>query len=444
MAVRGLAMARKIEKVAVLGGGTMGAGIAGLCAEKGLPVLLLEIDAAAAEAALERIVSGRPPAIDTPGAEKNITTGTFDDDLEKLADCDWICEVVVENLGIKRKLLARVEAARGEGSIVTTNTSGIRLSSIAEGMPERLRRDIAVTHFFNPVKVMRLLELVPGPDTDPDVIPTLADFARDVLGKGPVFAKDTVNFIGNRIGCFWILAGLHLGGDVRKAGRLDIETIDAVMSSPVGVPATGLYGLVDLIGLDVMDLVAKNMATNLPSGDRGHAFASLPEAEAKMLAAGQLGRKSGGGFYRLVKADDGSRSKEVFEPETGTWRPAREVELAGELRRADTLFFAEGPEAEFANDVMLRTLIYAAGLVPEIADDIVNIDRAMRWGFGWRMGPFQLLDAIGPEKIVARLEKEGRELPKMLAVLNAAGAPSFYRGDEFLGVDGAWHAVPAE
>jgi len=430
--------------VAVLGGGTMGGGIAGLCADRGLDVLLLEISREAAEAARTRIVSGRPPAIDTAEAAARISVGTFDDDMARLAECDWICEVVVENLEIKQSLLKRVEAARKDGSIVTSNTSGIPLKAITEGMPERLRRDVAVTHFFNPVKVMRLVELVPGEATAPDVIPTLASLMRDRLGKGPVFAKDTVNFIGNRVGCFWILAGLHVGAGMRRAGKLDTETMDAVMSAPVGVPSTGLFGLVDLIGLDVMDLVAQNLAANLPAGDACLPYAKLPEAEAGMLAAGQLGRKSGGGFTRMVKADDGSRMREVFEPEAGTWRPAREVDLAGPLRRVETLFFADGPEGDFVRDVMGATLTYAAGLVPEIADDIVNVDRAMRWGFGWKMGPFELLDAIGPERIIARLEGAGEVVPKMLAVLKAAGAPTFYRGNEFLGVDGKWHAVPAE
>lgn len=438
-------MTREIKKVAVLGGGTMGGGIAGLVAEAGFDVLLLEINREIAETAKARLTTGRPPAIENPEAARRVSIGTFDDDLGAIADCDWICEVVVEDLAIKRSLLARVEAARKDGSIVSTNTSGIPLSAITEAMPDRLRRDVAVTHFFNPVKVMRLVELVPGADTAVDVIPSLAAFCGGVLGKGPVYAKDTVNFIGNRIGCFWMLAGLHIGGEMRERG-LDPETMDALMSAPVGIPATGLYGLIDLVGLDVMDLVAKNLAANLPKGDACMPYASLPKAEADMLERGQLGRKTGGGFYKLIKNDDGSRSKEVFEPDTGTWRAAREVTLAPELSSAETLIGAPGIEGEFARSVMGATLAYAADLVPDIADDIVNIDRAMRWGFAWKEGPFELIDCIGAAKFAALLEAAGKPVPKMLNVLKSAGSSSFYRNDgtEYFGTDGAYHLFPGE
>ncbi|MFV2093087.1 MAG: 3-hydroxyacyl-CoA dehydrogenase family protein, partial [Hyphomicrobiales bacterium] len=340
-------MTRKIKKVAVLGGGTMGGGIAGLVAEKGHEVVVLEISREAAEAAKARMVSGRPPAVESQEAADRVSIGSFDDDMDLIADCDWICEAVVEDLAIKQSLLARVDAVRKDGSIVSTNTSGIRLGDIINGLPERLARDMAVTHFFNPVKVMALVELVPGVSTAADVIPSLAAFCGDVLGKGPVYAKDTVNFIGNRIGCFWMLSGLHIGGEMRARG-LSTETMDAVMSAPVGIPPTGLYGLIDLVGLDVMDLVAKNLAANLAPGDAGLKYATLPQAEAQMLARGQLGRKSGGGFYKMIKNDDGSRDKETFDPEKNTWRPAMDVALAKDLSSAEALLFPSrdepGPE----------------------------------------------------------------------------------------------------
>lgn len=438
-------MTRTINKVAVLGGGTMGAGIAGLVAEKGHEVIMLELTREVAEAAKDRMINGRPPAVESNEAASRVSVGAFDDDLDKLADCDWICEVVVEDLAIKQSLLTRVEAVRCEGSIVSTNTSGIPLRDITQGLPERLRRDIAVTHFFNPVKVMRLVELVPGTDTDADVIPSLAAFCGGVLGKGPVYAKDTVNFIGNRIGCFWMLAGLHNGKASRAAG-LDIETMDALMSGPVGIPPTGLYGLVDLIGLDVMDLVAKNLSANLPQGDIGLKFASLPDEEAAMLGSGQLGRKTGGGFYKLIKNEDGSRTKQVFVPTSGQWREAREVSLSPGHSNLETLYFAGDASGEFIANVLGETLLYAADLVPDIADDLVNVDRAMRWGFAWAEGPFQLLDRIGPQKIIADLQAKGQALPKMLEVLRQTGAAGFYSADgqNYLGVDGAWHMVPPE
>jgi len=435
-------MTRKIEKVAVLGGGTMGGGIAGLVAQKGHEVVLLEVSREAAEAAKARMVSGRPPALETPEAIARVSTGSFDEDLDNIADCDWICEAVVEDLAIKQNLLTQVDGARKDGSIVSTNTSGIPLRDIAAGVPETLQKDLAVTHFFNPVSVMRLVELVPGDETDADVIPSLAAFCSSVLGKGPVYAKDTVNFIGNRIGCFWMLAGLHVGGAMRRRG-LTPETMDALMSVPVGIPPTGLYGLVDLVGLDVMDLVAKNLQTNLPAGDVGLKFASVPPAEAEMLARGQLGRKTGGGFFKLIKHEDGSRSKEVFDPEANDWRPATDVTLDAESSQIETLMFADSIEGEFMAGVMGATLLYAADLVPDIADDIVNVDRAMRWGFAWKDGPFQLLDRIGPQKLISQLEARGQSLPKMLMVLKSAGASTFYRKNdtEFLDTSGRWRAV---
>ena len=341
-------------------------------------------------------------------------------------------------------MFARLEPLRRDGSVLSTNTSGIPLRDVVAGMPERLGRDIAVTHFFNPVKVMRLMELIPGEETTADVIDAFAAFCGGRLAKGVVYAKDTVNFIGNRIGCFWMLSGLHKAKAALDAG-LDMETIDLLMSQPVGLPPTGLYGLIDLIGLDVMDLVAKNLEINLPADDAGRAFTRFPEAEARMLARGQLGRKTGGGFYRVTKQDDGSRLREVFDLTAEDWRDARAPADAGHAD-ATALLFADDAAGGFAWELMGGALLYAAGLVPEISDDIVNIDRAMRWGFAWRQGPFEMLDALGPDRVIDRLKSEGTALPAMLQVLSVAGAASFYRADgtEFLGRDGAFAAVPPE
>jgi 3-hydroxyacyl-CoA dehydrogenase len=436
---------RRIDAVAVLGGGTMGCGIAGACAQAGCNVLLLDISAEQAEKALDRIVNGRPPAIDDPAAAERIAVGTFDEDLARIADYDWICEAVIEDLATKRALIERLEPLRRDGSVVSTNTSGIPLRDITAGMPARLRRDIAVTHFFNPVKVMRLMELVPDVDTTPDVIEALAEFCGSRLGKGVVHAKDTVNFIGNRIGCFWMLKGLHDAKAARGEG-LSMEMVDALMSGPVGLPSTGLYGLIDLIGLDVMDFVARNLDANLPADDRGRAYTSFPPEEQAMLACGQLGRKSGGGFYRMLKTDDGGRRKEVFDLDRGDWRPAVEVEIDAAHGAAPELVFADDAGGRFAWSLMVGTLCYAADLVPEISDDIVNIDRAMCWGFAWRRGPFELLDEIGPSRVAARLQSDGARVPAMLEVLRDAGGERFYRanGEEFLGRDGAYRPVPGE
>ncbi len=437
-------MTTKINSIAVLGGGTMGLGIAGLCAQNDRKVMILDISMEAAGKSLERIVNGRPPAVDDPEKVDNITLGTFENDLEKIVDYDWICEAVIENLETKRDLFTRVEPLRKEGSVISTNTSGIPLKDIIEGMPDRLRRDIAVTHFFNPVKIMRLMELVPGEDTDPAVIDSLAAFCGGVLGKGVVFAKDTVNFIGNRIGCFWMLMGLHQAQQALEDG-LSMETIDALMSKPVGLPPTGLYGLIDLIGLDVMDLVGKNLAVNLPAGDMGVDFTSFPDAVKALLERGQLGRKTGGGFYRMIKNDDGSKTVEAFDLIAGDWRLSEKPQLDDAHATLEGLF-VDDAQGRFSWAMTSAVLSYAADLIPEIADDIVNIDRAMRWGFAWGRGPFEMIDALGPQRMMDRLKEEGRHVPKMLQVLTDAGAQTFYRNDgaEYLGQDGNYHQTPAE
>ena len=435
-------MTRKIDAVAVLGGGTMGSGIAGACAEAGCRVLLLDVTHEAARKALDRIVNGRPPAVDTPQAAGRIELGSFDD-LAKIADYDWICEAVIEDLDTKRALFGRLEPLRRDGSVLSTNTSGIPLRSISEGMPDRLRRDITVTHFFNPVKVMKLMELVPDADTTQDAVDALAGFCGGRLGKGVVHAKDTVNFIGNRIGCYWMLAGLHKARAALEQG-LDMEMVDALMGVPVGLPSTGLYGLIDLIGLDIMDFVAKNLDRNLPAEDAGRAWLEFPSAEREMMARGQLGRKTGGGFYKLIKHEDGSRSKETFDLLSGEWRAS--VEAAPGHADAKSLLFAGDVEGRFAWACLGGALAYAAGLVPQISDDIVNVDRAMRWGFAWKKGPFQLLDEIGPSEVITRLEQEAHLVPHMLAILRDVGAEGFYcdGGKEFLGTDGKYHSVPAD
>ena len=433
----------EINKVAVLGAGTMGSGIAGVCANVGCDVLLLDLEQSACDSAKERLAAGRSPVIQDPQALEKIQTGSFDDDLEKLADYDWICEAIVENVDIKRELFEKVEAVRNDGSIITTNTSGIPLRDIYRDMPTRLQQDIAVTHFFNPVHIMKLVELVPGEETKPQVITTLADFLGNTLNKGVVYAKDTVNFIGNRIGCMWMLSGLHIAENAMREDGLNIETVDALMSAPVGLPATGLYGLVDLIGLDVMYNVGKNLEINLPQEDVGRNFVNFTESVQKLYERGQLGRKTGGGFYKLTRHDDGSKSMEVFDLQNDRWRPAEKPVLSDQEDNISKLFTSDSAAGRFVREVMTTTLCYSADLVPEIADDIVNIDRAMRWGFGWKNGPFQLIDELGAQNLGKRLEEDGKSPPKMLKLLLDSGESSFYRneGKEFFGTDGKWHAV---
>ncbi len=432
-------MTRRIESVAVLGCGTMGSGIAAASAAAGCRVLMLDLTTESVERAVDAVDADHRHLVET---------GTLEGDLAKIADYDWVCEAIVEDVGIKRELLARVEPLRRDGSVISSNTSGIPLRDITAGFDERLRRDVAITHFFNPVQVMKLFELVPGEETELEVIEAFAEFGASKLGKGVVHAKDTVNFIGNRIGCFFMLSGLHLAKPLLEAGMTQ-ETVDAVLAKPVGLPPTGLYGLIDLIGLDVMDLVGKNLAVNLPEGDAGRDYTAFPPAEQAMLERGQLGRKAGGGFGRVVKLDDGAKKRETFDLVSETWRDAVEPDLAGVPGDLGEVLFADSDHGRLAWEVFGGTLRYAADLVPEIADDVVNVDRAIRWGFNWALGPFELLDALGPDRVIARIEAEGAPLPEMLQVLRDAGAAGFYRTSadgaaEYLTTDGGWAAVPPE
>lgn len=430
-----------IRSVAVIGGGTMGSGIAAAAAAQGRAVTILEYDEARAAKARERTLAAAKDDAERAAIALRLEVLTLDQGDAALAGADWLCEAIIEDLEAKRALFRRIGPLRKPGSVISTNTSGIPLAAISAGFPERFRRDLVVTHFFNPVRVMRLLEIVPGADTDLAVVEALAGFCRDVLGKGVVHAKDTVNFIANRIGCFWMLSGLHKAKPYLEQG-LTPEEIDALMGEPVGLPSTGLYGLIDLIGLDVMDFVGRNLADNLPDGDVGLSYTAFPDAELALLRRGQLGRKSGGGFYRVVKGDDGSKRKEIFDLAADSWRDWKPA--ATQAIDAADLLFSDGPSGRFAWDLLGETLLYAADLVPEIADDPVNIDRAMRWGFNWKRGPFELLDHLGPERVIARLEGLGRPLPRLLAVLKDSGASSFYRDGRYLGCDGTYHPVPAE
>ena len=435
---------REISSVTVLGAGTMGTGIAAACAAAGCKTVLLDVSDELAQRGKESMLAGRAPMLDDPDSANLVSIGGFDDSLDLASESDWICEAIVEDLEAKRKMFSRLEQIRKPGSIVSTNTSGIPLRSICEGMPEQFRKDVAVTHFFNPVKVMRLLEVVPGEDTQADVI----DFPGFHLPETDsvrewVYAKDTVNFIGNRIGCFWMLAGLHKGGEAQRKG-VSIEKADALMSAAMGIPSTGLYGLIDLVGLDVMGLVAANLDSNLPADDAGRAYLKLPVVEQGMLDSGQLGRKTGGGFYRMLKNEDGSRQKQMYEPALkflGQCFRCRGLTAICEHLRSKLAMRVNSCGVWFQKRFAMQRI-----LIPEISNDIVNVDRAMRWGFNWKKGPFELLDELGPKAVIDRLQSEGRRIPNMLALLDSSGSDRFYSdcGEKFFGLDGDMHSIPAE
>ena len=409
-------MNSNINSIAVLGAGTMGAGIAALAADKDCKVLLLDISNEAAQKGKDSMISERNPMLTDPSKINNVEIGTFENDFELIKNYDWICEVVVEKLDIKRQIFEKIEKYRKDGSIVSSNTSGIPLRDITENMPDRLLSDVCITHFFNPVKVMKLCELIPGEKTKPEILNSLSIFLQDILNKGVVNAKDTVNFIGNRIGCYLILKGLHQGKKARESGLIQ-EEIDSLMSRPIGLPPTGLYGLVDLIGLDVMHSVGKNLAINLPNDDKGLKYVNLPTEEQNMFYSGQLGRKTGGGFYRIQKLDNGEKKKEVFDL---------------------SMMLEDTEQGNYIWQVMGSTLAYAADLIPEIAEDIVNIDRAMRWGFAWSKGPFEMLDAIGPNNFINKCKKNNISIPKMLQILYESENNTFYKDGKYLTKEGIY------
>ena len=416
------------RNIAVIGAGTMGSGIAAQIANAGHQVLLLDLAArdgaekAPAEMAIDRLLASDPPQLMHKRNAGSITTGTISDDFDKLADCDWIIEAVVERLDIKKDLYARLHATIGPDCIVSSNTSTIPISLLVEDMPADFRKRFAITHYFNPVRYMRLLELVRGADTEDAVIDRLADFNDRVLGKGVVRCADTPGFLGNRVGVF----ALQVGIDEAMRNALTIEQADALMGRPMGIPKTGVFGLYDLIGIDLMVDVVASLRSILPEGDAFHAVGGENAMISAMIADGFTGNKGRGGFY--MTGDDGS---EMARPLTGAgaaladWRPAssdlpdaavRAADAAA-TRREPLLELLDGNDgcARFSRRVLGRVLAYAASLVPDVTSSPQDIDDAMKLGFNWQRGPFEMIDAIGPSRMAALLKEADLDVPPVLA-----------------------------
>ena len=416
------------RNIAVIGAGTMGSGIAAQIANAGHQVLLLDLAArngaekSSAEMAIDRLLASDPPQLMHKRNAGSITTGTISDDFDKLADCDWIIEAVVERLDIKKDLYARLHATIGPDCIVSSNTSTIPISLLVEDMPADFRKRFAITHYFNPVRYMRLLELVRGADTEDAVIDRLADFNDRVLGKGVVRCADTPGFLGNRVGVF----ALQVGIDEAMRNALTIEQADALMGRPMGIPKTGVFGLYDLIGIDLMVDVVASLRSILPEGDAFHAVGGENAMISAMIADGFTGNKGRGGFY--MTGDDGS---EMARPLTGAgvaladWRPAssdlpdaavRAADAAA-TRREPLLELLDGNDscARFSRRVLGRVLAYAASLVPDVTSSPQDIDDAMKLGFNWQRGPFEMIDAIGPSRMAALLKEADLDVPPVLA-----------------------------
>ena len=443
-----------IRRVGVLGSGVMGSGIAAHVANAGVPVVLLDIVPegandrnALAASAIARMVKTKPAPLMDPANAKLITPGNLEDDLGLLADCDWICEAVVENVAAKHAIYAKVDGVRRAGSILSSNTSTIPLATLLEGMPAGLAADFAVTHFFNPARYMRLLEIVAGPETRADAIETLHVFADHRLGKEVVFCKDTPAFIANRIGIFWSTVAMAEALDM----GLSVEEADAIVGRPMGIPKTGIFGLMDLTGIDLAPHINESMLELLPADDPFREVfdpeGALAKLIARMIEEGNTGRKGKGGFYRLAQ-HNGARVKEARDLVTGEYRIADKprFESVDAARRGGLRALVEHPDkgGQYAWRVSRQVLRYAAALVPEISDDIVAIDRAMRTGYAWKQGPFEQIDALGPAWLAERLRADGLPVPKFLDV---AGDRPLYREDgatvRYLGVDNAYHDIVA-
>jgi 3-hydroxyacyl-CoA dehydrogenase len=441
-------MQRRIEKAVVLGAGTMGSRIAAHLANAGVPCVLLDIvpanlpaEVPSAErnkivrAGLEAARKSKPAAFFTPSLADKIAVGNFEDDLARCAEADWIIEAVAENLEIKRKLLGRVAQFRKPGAMVTTNTSGLPVHLIAEGMSEEFQQHWAGTHFFNPPRYLKLVEVIPGPKTLGEVVGSLSEFCDRRLGKGVVIAKDTPNFIANRIGTFSMLNALRLMGTL----GMTVEEVDACTGPAVGWPKSATFRTADIVGLDVLVHVVKNIYETAPNDESRDKY-RVPALLEEMVKRGWLGDKTGQGFYKKVR---GAAEKEILALDVNTmeYRPRQKAKFASlEMGKAieDTrerlrtlvgplLDGQKGDKAQqFIWGGLSEMCLYAARRVPEISDNLADVDRAMRWGFGWELGPFEMMDAVGVKAFATQVQKEGRAISSVVEKVLSTGREGFY------------------
>ena len=446
-------MDKTIKKAGVVGAGVMGATIAAQLANVGVETLLLDIVPPQmteedkkkgltpesvkfrnklAEGGVQTALKSKPASFYVPENAKLINIGNLEDDLDRLKEVDWIVEVVVERLDIKKVVFEKIDSVLTPGTIVTSNTSGIPGKAMVEGRSENFRKHFAITHFFNPPRYMKLLEIVPVSDTLPEVVETLADFCERVLGKGIVYAKDTPNFVANRIGIYSLLSVIR---NMMKLG-LPIEVVDELTGPVVGNPKSATFRTADLVGLDTLVHVANNVYEGAP-GDEQRDMFKVPDFINQMVAKKLLGEKSKQGFYK--RAEEGG--KKVFlsiDYKTLDYTPQQKARFAslegaknipGTAGKIKSLYLADDLAGQLTFRTLSETLIYAANRIPEIADDIVNIDNAMKWGFARRLGPFESWDAIGLPKSVEMMKKAGYVIPSWVQEMVDSGKTSFYKRD---------------
>jgi 3-hydroxyacyl-CoA dehydrogenase len=440
-------MAKPIRRVGVIGAGVMGAGIAAHLANAGVPCLLLDIvppnltdaekgDRAArnrfSQGGLDKAIKSRPAAFFHKSAARLVSVGNTEDDLEKLADCDLVVEAVLERLDIKQALFARLEKILKDDAIVASNTSGLRIVDMMQGRTENFRKHFLVMHFFNPVRYMKLLELVVGPDTDPAVLERVRHFGADTLGKGIVMGKDTPNFVGNRIGVQAMMATIHL----MVSEGLTPEDVDAITGAPMAHPKSASFRTADMVGLDTFVHVANNCYEALVGDEERDTF-KVPAFILEMTKQKLLGDKTKAGFYKKDKAKG---TNETFDHTTLAYRPKGGDEaiiktcksiakIEDPKERVKKLAADTGKAGQFAWKVLSRSLAYSARRMGEIADDVFAVDEAMKWGYNWELGPFEVWDALGFVETTERMKKDGIALPASIDKMLAAGAKSFYRED---------------
>ncbi|GHO53923.1 3-hydroxyacyl-CoA dehydrogenase/enoyl-CoA hydratase family protein [Ktedonobacter robiniae] len=427
----------RIRKVGVIGAGVMGAAIAAHLSNVGIPSLLLDIvppDAKdrsiVARTGLEKALKARPAAFYTKRGAQLVTVGNIEDDLQALAEVDWVIEAVVERLDIKHSLYERLEKVLAPHTIISSNTSGLPAHQLIEGRGPEFRRNFLITHFFNPVRYMPLLELVPTPDTDPALLPFMREFGTEVLGKGVVLCKDTPNFIANRVGVYGFLSTIHRA----LAEGYSVGEVDAILGPSMGRPKSAVFRTADLSGLDTLAHVADNLYQNAPEDPWRETF-KLPEIIRQMVAQGKLGEKSGQGFYKRVKQPGGGSEILELDLKTLEYGPKQKVRLAsiGTARNYDdpaqrVLAMLNGDDkgGKLARETTADSLIYAATLAVEIADSVVAVDEAMRWGFNFDFGSFEVWDLLLKNPQVLEKTFEGRELPELVQRVREKGQGTFY------------------